>query len=128
MVEVRQVDERLSHDLVLHEHVVVLEGLADNVPVLILHDQHLLGLRHARDHQQTKLRHRSRVEHAPVAARSARGGIRREGKLSHPAARRAVAVALVQVTHQHVPVVQAHFENLRLVRVRDVEEVFKPDE
>mmetsp|Transcript_12755 Transcript_12755/g.49781 ORF Transcript_12755/g.49781 Transcript_12755/m.49781 type:complete len:361 (+) Transcript_12755:1515-2597(+) len=128
VVEVREVDESLPHDLVLHEHVVVLERLADDISVLVLDDQHLLGLRHAADHEHAKLRHGTRVEHPSVGPRAVRRAGGGEGKLRHPAAARGVTVALVQVAHQHVPVIQTNLENLGFVGVGDVQEVLESDE
>mmetsp|Transcript_12875 Transcript_12875/g.43019 ORF Transcript_12875/g.43019 Transcript_12875/m.43019 type:complete len:204 (-) Transcript_12875:1335-1946(-) len=56
VVQVRQVDERLAHRLVLRNGLGVLCHLAHNLAVLVLDDQNLLGLGHARDHDEAHLR------------------------------------------------------------------------
>mmetsp|Transcript_5554 Transcript_5554/g.18318 ORF Transcript_5554/g.18318 Transcript_5554/m.18318 type:complete len:446 (-) Transcript_5554:816-2153(-) len=131
VIKVREINQRLAHDFVLHQHVVVLQRFPHDVPVLILHDEHLLRFRHARHHQKSELGHGPGVHHAPraTAAAAAAAAVARGGERKLPApARVGVPVALVQVAHQHVPVIETHLEHLGFVRVRDVQEVLHTHE
>mmetsp|Transcript_13317 Transcript_13317/g.55784 ORF Transcript_13317/g.55784 Transcript_13317/m.55784 type:complete len:227 (+) Transcript_13317:1496-2176(+) len=118
VVQVAQKHEGLLHGLVLHEHVVILECLAHNVAVLILNDQDLLGLCHARDHQQAQLAHRRGEERALGRGLGGVGALlrtERERALHVRGARH--ALQLEEVAHQRVPVVKAHLEYLVVVDV-----------
>ncbi len=55
MAQVAEVDQRLVHGLVACQGVGVLHGFPHNVAILILHNNDLLGLRHACNHQPTQL-------------------------------------------------------------------------
>ncbi len=55
MAQVAEVDQRLMHGLIASQGVCVLHGLPHNVSILILHDDDLLRLCHARNHQATQL-------------------------------------------------------------------------
>ncbi len=55
-----QLTKSLSHALVHVDSVCVLHELSDNLPLIILHHQHLLWFRHSTDHHQTNLHKRSR--------------------------------------------------------------------
>ena len=58
VVQVRQVNQRLAHDFVLDQNVVVFQRLAHDVSVFIFHDQHFFGFRHSRNHQHSQFTHR----------------------------------------------------------------------
>mmetsp|Transcript_18416 Transcript_18416/g.59909 ORF Transcript_18416/g.59909 Transcript_18416/m.59909 type:complete len:862 (-) Transcript_18416:1209-3794(-) len=73
VIQVREIDERLLHHLVLHQHVVVLHRLADDAPAVILHQNHLLRLGHARNHQHPELGHWRLIKHLARAAIRSRG-------------------------------------------------------
>ena len=55
VVEMCEVDEGLPHVLVHVDGVRVLHELPDHLALVVLHHQHLLGLRHPADHDVSNL-------------------------------------------------------------------------
>mmetsp|Transcript_2101 Transcript_2101/g.4796 ORF Transcript_2101/g.4796 Transcript_2101/m.4796 type:complete len:390 (+) Transcript_2101:2227-3396(+) len=118
----REVDQRLAHRLVQRHHLDILQVLLDDLAVLVLDDQHLLGLGHALDEEAANLREDRGV------GLEARGLLQRVALRQHERRHRALHLDLlvVQVVGEEVPVLGADLENLVVLHLRDVHQVLQP--
>mmetsp|Transcript_48320 Transcript_48320/g.114984 ORF Transcript_48320/g.114984 Transcript_48320/m.114984 type:complete len:515 (+) Transcript_48320:2151-3695(+) len=116
----REVHQRLAHRLVQRHHLDVLEVLLDNLAVLVLHHQHLLGLRHPVDQHPPHLGEDRRVggEARGLGVRRHRGGERRHRPLQ-------LDLLVVEIVREEVPVLRADLEDLVVVHLGDVDEVLE---
>ena len=111
VVQMGEIDQRLTHVLVQIDRVRVFHELADNFAVLVLDDEHFFGFGHATDDDVAQP-----TEHRLVkdSARRRAAGIAR---FVHENGRRRDAERrfAVQIGRQRVPVFQADLEDFRLV-------------
>ena len=124
VVEMREVNQSLAHNLVLHQDVVILQSFSHDVPIFILYDQNLLRFGHARDHQQAQFAKRRGVQHSTVyASLVLSDDISAESEVPGIA-----ALGLEHIAHHEVPVIEANLEHFRFVHVRNVQKILDADE
>mmetsp|Transcript_27650 Transcript_27650/g.70460 ORF Transcript_27650/g.70460 Transcript_27650/m.70460 type:complete len:1163 (-) Transcript_27650:210-3698(-) len=126
VVEVRQVDERLAHSLVERDGVGVAHRLAHDLAILVLDDEHLLRLGHPRHEQHAQLREHRRVQ-LPTRRRRRRERRLRMRRDGHEHERRLrgrleLALGVVEVGREEVPVLEADFEDLLVLDLGDLDE------
>ena len=131
-IQVGQEHQRLPHGLVLSDDVGVLGRFADDVAVLVLDDEDLLGLGHVGDHHLPDAGEDGTVHEfpagtaanavgRPVAARSAAAEVEDVGP--RPDGRLELVLGLVQVLGQHVPRLEADAKDLRVGHLGHADQV-----
>mmetsp|Transcript_15662 Transcript_15662/g.61185 ORF Transcript_15662/g.61185 Transcript_15662/m.61185 type:complete len:309 (-) Transcript_15662:760-1686(-) len=112
-VEVREVDKGLAHVVVENDCLAVGVLLADHLAVLVLDQEHLLGLRHARDHRSAHAAQHGVVHRPPRGIRAAHAQHQRS------AAGGDCGGVVVEVGCELLPVLHADLERLFVVDHRD---------
>mmetsp|Transcript_29229 Transcript_29229/g.84964 ORF Transcript_29229/g.84964 Transcript_29229/m.84964 type:complete len:271 (+) Transcript_29229:1739-2551(+) len=133
-VEMGQKYQRFPHSLVLGDDVGILGRFADNVAVLIFHNEDLLGLGHIGNHHLPNAGEDGAVHELPagptvgrtVAAGTAAAEV--ENVRSRPDRGLVLVLGLVQVLRQHVPRLEADAEYLRVRHLRYADQVEHPGE
>mmetsp|Transcript_33326 Transcript_33326/g.85438 ORF Transcript_33326/g.85438 Transcript_33326/m.85438 type:complete len:300 (-) Transcript_33326:894-1793(-) len=123
VVEVREIHERLPHRLVKRNNLHVLQVLLDDVPVLVLHHQHLLGLGHAVNEDPADLVQDRRVcLEAGRLLLGERGGEHEGGEGPWPVH---LERLVVQVVCEEGPVLRGDLEDLVIVDLANVDQVLE---
>lgn len=125
-----EVYEALAYRLVELDSVTLLDKLADDLALVVLHDEHFLGAHHLFNHDDAEIGEDLLVLVLPQRVVVEQRRIWCSGRCQGAHGEEGVGVCegqrlhlLVELLHELEPVVEADFEDFSVVNLRDADEV-----